>query len=143
MQVSKAMTRDIRIANPEHSICDVARIMAECDVGSLPVGEKDRLIGMITDRDITVRAVAQGLSPETKVRQVMSPEVKYCFEDEELSHVVHNLGDLQIHRLPVLDRSKRLVGIVSLADIAATEGPEAAGDAVCDILADHSGAHRH
>lgn len=145
MQVSKAMTRDVRIANPDQSICDVARIMADNDVGALPVGEKDRLVGMITDRDIAVRAVAQGMPPETKVRAVMSPEVKYCFEDEELSHVVHNIGDLQIHRLPVLSRSKRLVGIVSLADIAATEGPDAAGEAVCGILASggHAGAAHH
>lgn len=141
MQVSKAMTRDVRIANPDHSICDVAKIMADCDVGALPVGDKDRLVGMITDRDIAVRAVAQGLPPETKVREVMSPEVKYCFEDEEISHVVHNIGDLQVHRLPVLSRGKRLVGIVSLADIAASEGADAAGEAVCGILSGGSSAH--
>ncbi len=141
MQVSKAMTRDVRIANPDHSICDVARIMADCNVGALPVGDKDRLVGMITDRDIAVRAVAQGLPPDTKVREVMSPEVKYCFEDEEISHVVHNIGDLQVHRLPVLSRGKRLVGIVSLADIAASEGADAAGEPVCGILSGVSSGH--
>lgn len=136
MQVSKAMSRDVRIASPDQSLCDVARIMADCDVGSMPVGEGDRLVGMITDRDIAVRAVAQGKSPETKVREVMSSNVKYCFEDEEISHVVQNIGDLQLHRLPVLNREKRLVGILALADIAATEGPRAAGEAVSGILSE-------
>ena len=141
MQVSKAMSRNVRIANPDHSICDVARIMADADVGALPVGDKDRLVGMITDRDIAIRAVAQGLPPETKVREVMSQDVKYCFEDEEISHVVDNIGDIQVHRLPVLSRAKRLVGIVSLADIAASEGPDAAGEAVCGILSGGSSGH--
>lgn len=135
MQVGKAMTHDVQIATPEQSICDVARIMADCNVGSLPVGEKDRLVGMITDRDIAVRAVAQHLSPETKVRQIMTQDVKYCFEDEEISHVVHHIGDLQVHRMPVLNRDKRLVGILSLADIATHQGPDIAGEAVCGILA--------
>lgn len=141
MQVSKAMTRNVRIANPDHSICDVARIMADADVGALPVGDNDRLVGMITDRDIAIRAVAQGLPPETKVREVMSRDVKYCFEDEDISQVVDNIGDIQVHRLPVLSRAKRLVGIVSLADIAASEGPDAAGEAVCGILANAGSAH--
>ncbi|WP_263770360.1 CBS domain-containing protein [Propionivibrio soli] len=139
MQVSKAMSRDVRIASPDQSLCDVARIMADCDVGSVPVGEGDRLVGMITDRDIAVRAVALGKSPETKVREVMTSDIKYCFEDEEISHVVQNIGDFQLHRLPVLNREKRLVGILALADIAATEGPRAAGEAVSGIL---SGAHQ-
>ena len=141
MQVHQAMTRNVKVADPDFSICDVARIMADADVGSLPVGEHDRLVGMITDRDIAIRAVAEGLPPETKVRDVMTQEVMYCYEDEEISHVVQNIGDLQIHRLPVLNRDKRLVGIVALADIAASEGPEAAGEAVCGILADASSAH--
>jgi len=127
------MTRDVCIASPEQSIRDVAKIMADNDVGSLPVGEHDRLVGMITDRDIAIRAVAQGKSPETKVRDVMSHEVKYCFEDEELDHVARNMGDIQVHRLPVLNRDKRLVGIVSLADVATKEGPAPAGEAVSGI----------
>lgn len=143
MRVSDAMTRDVQIANPNQTIHDVAQIMAECDIGSLPVGENDRLVGMITDRDIAVRAVAQGRSPDTKVRDVMSQKVMYCFEDEEISHVVQNIGDLQVHRLPVLNRDKRLVGIVSLADIAACEGPSAAGEAVCGILKDSDNAAFH
>lgn len=134
MQVREAMTRDVRIANPEQSIHDVARIMAQFDVGSLPVGENDRLVGIITDRDIAVRAVAEGKSPDsTKVREVMSQDIKYCFEDEEISEVAQNMGVIQVHRLPVLNQDKRLVGIVALADIANCEGADPAGQAVCGI----------
>jgi CBS domain-containing protein len=130
MRVSEAMTRDVRLANPGQTICDVAKIMAEIDAGAVPVGENDRLVGMITDRDIAVRAVAAGKGPDTPVREVMSQEVKYCFEDEELDHVAKNMGDIRIRRLPVVDRDKRLVGIVSLGDVALKQGERPAGKAV-------------
>lgn len=134
MQVREAMTRDVHLANPNQSIHDVAQLMAQYDVGSLPVEENDRLVGIITDRDIAVRAVAQGKSPDgTKVRDVMSKEIKYCFEDEEISEVAQNMGVTQLHRLPVLNHEKRLVGIVALADIANCEGASPAGQAVCGI----------
>lgn len=134
MRVSEAMSRDVRIAFPDQSIHEAARIMADCDVGSLPVGDQDRLIGMITDRDIAVRAVAEGKSPDsTWVRDVMSRDVMFCYEDEDLGHVAQNMGDIQVHRLPVLNRDKRLVGIVALADIANCYGEESAGQAVCGI----------
>ncbi|HKU45403.1 MAG TPA: CBS domain-containing protein, partial [Burkholderiales bacterium] len=84
MRVSDAMTRDVRVATPGQSIRDVAQMMAEIDAGAMPVGENDRLIGMITDRDIALRAVALGKGPDTPVREVMSQEVMYCFEDEDL-----------------------------------------------------------
>lgn len=131
MLVSEAMTHNVRLVTSEHSISDAAWIMADSAIGALPVGDNERLVGMITDRDIAVRAVAQGLPPETKVGDVMSREVKYCFEDDELSQVANTIGDLNLHRLPVLNRSKRLVGIVSLADIAAARAqdePDAADE---------------
>ena len=121
MRVSEAMTRDVRVASPGQSIREVARMMDEIDAGALPVGENDRLVGMITDRDIALRAVAQGKGPDTPVRDVMSREVKYCYEDEDLEHVAENMGDLQVRRLPVVSRDKRLVGIVALGDIARSE----------------------
>jgi CBS domain-containing protein len=133
MKVNEAMSPDVRVANPGQSICDAARIMAEIDAGVLPVGENDRLVGMITDRDIAVRAVARGLGPDTQVRDVMSKEVKYCYDDEDIEDVAHNMADIKVRRLPVLNRSKRLVGIVSLGDIATVDGPDAAGDALCEI----------
>ena len=133
MRVSDAMTRDVRVATPGQSIRDVAKIMAEIDAGVMPVGENDRLIGMITDRDIAVRAVAQGKGPDTPVREVMSTEkVLYCYDDEELDQVAKNMGDVQVRRLPVVNREKRLVGIVSLADLANRER-KAAGKAVSGV----------
>jgi CBS domain-containing protein len=127
------MTRDVRVATPGQSIRDVAKIMAEIDAGVMPVGENDRLIGMITDRDIAVRAVAQGKGPDTPVRDVMSTEqVLYCYDDEELDQVAKNMGDVQVRRLPVVNREKRLVGIVSLADLANRER-KAAGKAVSGV----------
>jgi CBS domain-containing protein len=116
------MTRDVRVATPGQSIRDVAKIMAEIDAGIMPVGENDRLIGMISDRDIAIRAVAQGKGPDTPVRDVMSTEkVLYCYDDEELDTVAKNMGDVQVRRLPVVNREKRLVGIVSLGDLANRE----------------------
>jgi CBS domain-containing protein len=133
MRVSEAMTRDVRVATPGQTIRDVAKVMDEIDAGVLPVGENDRLIGMITDRDIAVRAVAQGKGPDTPVRDIMSKDVKYCFEDEDLEHVAKNMGDIQVRRLPVVDREKRLVGIVSLGDVAQNEDLETTGDATAGV----------
>ena len=133
MKVSDAMTRDVRIASPEETIADAAKAMAALDAGVLPVGDNDRLIGMITDRDIAVRAVAEGKGPDTPIREVMTLEVKYCYEDEDLDHVAANMGELRVRRLPVLNRDKRLVGILSLGDVAMVEGRGAAGSAIADI----------
>src|SRR5436309_2568943 len=141
MKVSEAMTRDVRVANPNETIRDAARMMAEINAGMLPVGENDRLVGVITDRDIAVRAVAAGKGPETLIRDVMSTEVKYCFADDEIEEVAHNMADIKVRRLPVLNSQKRLVGIISLADIAMAEGPDPAGHAICGISepgGDHS-----
>jgi len=140
MRVAQAMTRDVCVASPNDSICEVACTMARIDAGAIPVGENDRLVGMITDRDIAVRAVAAGKGPDTPVRDVMTREVKYCVEDEELDHVAKNMGELRVRRLPVLDRDKRLVGIVSLGDLALTEGEEVAGEAVTGVSR-HGGPH--
>jgi len=117
------MTREVRVASPGQSIREVAKIMAEIDAGAMPVGDNDRLVGMITDRDIAIRAVAEGKGPDTPVREVMSTEtVLYCYEDEELDHVAKNMSEQQVRRLPVVNRDKRLVGIVSLGNLAQTEG---------------------
>ena len=126
MRVSEAMTREVRVASPGQSIREVAKIMAEIDAGAMPVGDNDRLVGMITDRDIAIRGVAQGKGPDTPVREVMSTEtVLYCYEDEELDHVAKNMSQQQVRRLPVVDRDKRLVGIVSLGNIAQSEARSA------------------
>ena len=129
MRVSDAMTREVRVASPGQSIRDVAKIMDEINAGAMPVGENDRLVGMITDRDIAIRAVAQGKGPDTPVREVMSSEkVLYCYDDEELDHVAKNMSEHQVRRLPVVNRDKRLVGIISFGDVAQKE-TRAAGKA--------------
>jgi CBS domain-containing protein len=133
MHVNEAMSTDVKIASPNQTIKEAAALMAEIDAGVLPVGDNDRLVGMITDRDIAIRGVAKGLKPDAKVRDVMSKEVMYCFEDEDIDDVALNMAELKVRRLPVLNRDKRLVGILSLGDIAMADGPDAAGEAICGI----------
>lgn len=118
MKVQDAMCRDVKVVAPNQTLIEAASTMAESDVGILPVAENDRLTGMISDRDIAVRGVARGLAPNSKVSDVMSSEVKYCFEDQDISEVTKNMSDLKVRRLPVVSRDKRLVGILSLGDIA-------------------------
>ena len=118
MKISKVMKRDAKLTSPNDTLQHAAKLMKDCDCGVLPVAEGDRLVGMITDRDIAVRCIAEGKGPDARVRDAMTQEVKYCFEDEEISHVCANMSEIQVRRLPVVDRSKRLVGIVSLSDLA-------------------------
>jgi CBS domain-containing protein len=133
MIISEVMTRNVRIASPDDTLQCAARIMEEEDFGSLPVAEDDRLVGMLTDRDITIRAVARGLAPQdSKVREAMSSEVRYVYDDESVRDVARVMGDLHVRRLPVLNREKRLVGIVSLGDLALSK-PTSAGDALQSI----------
>jgi CBS domain-containing protein len=127
------MTPGVQFIHPEQTISEAARIMAQSDIGALPVGENDRLVGMVTDRDIVIRGVADGKGPETKVREVMSADLKYCYEDEKVDHVAHNMGDIQVRRLPVMDRDKRLVGIVAMADLAIKRGPGVAGETIKEV----------
>jgi CBS domain-containing protein len=140
MKVSDVMTRKVYIANPNHTLREAARKMAEFDVGVLPVGENDRLVGMITDRDIVVRGVANGKGPVSKIHEVMSREVKYCFEDEDIEDVARNMADQQIRRLPVVNRNKRLIGIISLADLASSDQADLSGEALSGI-SQPGGAH--
>jgi CBS domain-containing protein len=119
MFIREVMTCDVRIASPDDTLESAARLMEDEDFGSLPVAENDRLVGMLTDRDITIRAVA-------------SSEVKYVYDDESVQDVAKVMGDLHVRRLPVLNRDKRLVGIVSLGDLALTK-PTSAGNALQSI----------
>jgi CBS domain-containing protein len=119
--IRDVMSRDVQLANPDQTLREAAALMKKIDSGVLPVAENDKLVGVITDRDIAIRGTAKGKGPNTKVRDVMSYEVKYCFEDEAVAHVAENMAELQIRRLPVMNRDKRLVGVVSLGNLA-TEG---------------------
>jgi CBS domain-containing protein len=133
MQIREVMTRDVTTVHPEETVQWAARAMAELDVGALPVGEHDRLVGMITDRDIALRCVGEGKGPRTRVREIMTADIKYCYSDQDIDDVSANMADIQLRRLPVLDRDKRLVGIVSLGDIATSEDPEQAIEALSGI----------
>lgn len=140
MRVSEAMTHEVRVCSPQHSIRDCARLMAEIDVGALPVKADERLVGMVTDRDIAIRAVAAGKGPDTPVGEVMSKEVLYCFDDQDLDHIAQSMGEARVRRLPVADRDMHLVGIVSLCDVALKHAPEAAAAAV-RAVSKHGGPH--
>jgi len=133
MRVSEVMTRGVQLIEPTQTIQEAARLMAELDAGIMPVREGDRLVGMITDRDITVRAVAQGRGPDTPVRDIMTDDVKYCYEDDDTEDVARNMADIQVRRLPVLTRDKRLAGIISLGDMAMSDGSGRVGEAVAGI----------
>jgi CBS domain-containing protein len=140
MQIREAMTPDVRTVAPGSSLREAAKVMAAIDAGVLPVSEDDRLIGMVTDRDIAVRGVALGKGPDATVGEVMTNEVKYCFDDEDIADVCGNMAELQVRRLPVLNREKRLVGIVSLSDLATLADSESVGEAL-EGIARPSGLH--
>jgi CBS domain-containing protein len=127
MKVSDAMTPEVQLCTPDDTIKDAAQAMAALGVGLLPVTDNDRLVGMISDRDIAVRGIGMGRGPEARVGDVMTAEVKYCYEDQDLDEVCANMGDIQVRRLPVLNRSKRLVGIIALGDIALMQASNGTG----------------
>lgn len=135
MKVAEIMTPKVALIAANASIVEAAKKMAEGDVGALPVEKDDRLVGMITDRDIVVRAIAKGKAADCKVSEVMTEEIKYCFDDEEVEHIAENMAEQRIRRLPVLNRDKRVVGLISIGDIAAghPEG-DVSGDALRGVV---------
>ncbi|MCC6531731.1 MAG: CBS domain-containing protein [Burkholderiales bacterium] len=132
MNVREVMTPKVALTSPEDSVQRAAELMLDMDVGSLPVGEDDRLVGMVTDRDIAVRAVAQGKPPSCRVREIMTPDVDYVYEDDSLEEAARTMSELQVRRLPVVNRDKRLVGIVALGDLALSK-QDSAADALAGI----------
>jgi CBS domain-containing protein len=123
MQLKEIMTHEVEVISPEATLQDAAKKMQRFDIGPLPVCDGERLVGMLTDRDITVRAVAEGCDPTTTtVRQVMTVELVYGFEEQDVQDGTRLMEQYQIRRLPVLNRDKRLVGIVSLGDLAVSPG---------------------
>jgi CBS domain-containing protein len=135
------MTTDVQMASPDQPIRHAADLMARLDAGAVPIGHNDRLVGMITDRDIAVRAVASGKGPDTPIRDVMSSQIRYCFDDQELEDVAANMADIKVRRLPVVNRDKRLVGILSLGDIALSDGLDEASAVALSGISEPGGAH--
>lgn len=130
MKISDCMSKDVKTISPVQSIREAAQAMRDIEAGFLPVGENDRLVGIITDRDIAIRAIAAGKGPDTAIRDVMSKDVLYCFDDEDIADIARNMAAQQIRRLPVVDRDKRLVGVISLGDIAQSDPDSGSPSAV-------------
>lgn len=130
--ISEIMTTDVEVVRPEETLRDAARAMADLDVGSLPVCDGRKLIGMITDRDITVRAIAEGKGSETPISEVMTDEVIWCTDTDSVDEVLQQMSDAQVRRIPVVDKDRQLVGIVALGDIALEE-EEDVDEALRDI----------
>ena len=125
MKVNEMMTQGVECIGPGATLQEAAQRMKALDVGSLPVCDNGRLVGMLTDRDITVRCVSDGHDPSRDhARDAMTPEISYCFEDQDVTEAARIMREKQIRRLPVLNREKRLVGIVSLGDLAVDGGDE-------------------
>lgn len=137
MRVNEVMTSAVDLAGPEMPIREAAANMRDDNLGALPVGEDDRLIGMVTDRDIVARAISDGWDPDATVRNVLSEEIYYCFEDEALDRAGQLMAEHQIRRLPVLNRDKRLVGMVAVSDLARAgdDGRQAAMRAIGGVSA--------
>jgi CBS domain-containing protein len=135
MDVNEIMTQDAECTRPDATIREAAERMKALGVGSLPVCDDERLVGMLTDRDIIVRSVSEGRDPkQTRVRDAMTPDVVYCFDDQSVEEAAEIMRKKQIRRLPVLNRDKDLVGILSLGDVAVETGnPQLAGSALESI----------
>ena len=133
MKVRDAMTTEVQLCTPDDTLRDAAEAMAALDCGLLPVTDNERLVGMISDRDIAIRGVAMGRGPDSRIGDVMTADVKYCFEDQNIEEVTANMGDIQVRRLPVLSRDKRLVGIIALGDIARARAGDGTAEALSQI----------
>ncbi|HEY0945128.1 MAG TPA: CBS domain-containing protein [Opitutaceae bacterium] len=128
------MTTDARCVGPHASLVEAAYLMRQLNVGAVPVCDNNRLAGMLTDRDITVRVVADGRDPSrTTVRDAMSPGIVYVYDDQNVDEAAHVMEEHQIRRLPVLNRDKRLVGIVSLGDVAVQTSARLSGEALKEV----------
>jgi len=144
MQIKNIMTRNPECIRPDSTLYEAARKMRDLDVGPLPVcGDDDRLAGMITDRDITVRAIAEGKDPKTTpVREVMTEELAFVFEDQRIDEAASTMQERQVRRLVVLNRDKRLVGIVSLGDLATQTGDAQRSGEVLDEVSEPATVRR-
>ena len=141
MKVSEVMTREVQTVQPDQPVQEAANFMLTEDAGSMPVTDGDRLIGMITDRDIAVRGVAKGLGPNTPVRKLMTDELITARIDDDVEDVASKMSEAQVRRLPVVDQNERLCGIVSLGDLARESDGECAHEAL-EGVTQPGGQHR-
>ena len=134
MQIREVMTKTVKIVQPETRLAEIAQVMRDADIGSVLVGENERLIGMVTDRDLVIRGMADGEEfEERQARDVMSPRLLYCIETQSVEDVLDNMADQQVRRLPVVDVDKRLVGMVSIGDLCEAAHPARSGESLRGI----------
>ncbi len=141
MRISEVMTRDVATVSPEQTAQEAASFMLQGDAGSIPVTEGDRLIGMITDRDIAVRGVAKGRGPDTPVRELMSTGLICARESDDIGDVATRMSEAQVRRLPVIDEQERLCGIVSLGDLSREADDDCASEAL-EGVSEPGGKHQ-
>jgi len=130
MKVSEVMTRDVKTVRPDQTAKEAAKFMLNENAGSMPVSDGDRLIGMITDRDIAVRGVAKGYGPDTPVRELMSNEIICARESDDVEEIAAKMSQAQVRRLPVIDDNEKLCGIVSLGDLSRETDDQSATQAL-------------
>jgi CBS domain-containing protein len=141
MKVSEVMTRDVQTVRPDQPVQDAASFMLSANAGSIPVTDGDRLIGMITDRDIAVRGVAKGYGPDTPVRELMTEEIICARDDDDVEDIASRMSEAQVRRLPVIDRDERLCGIVSLGDLSRETDNDTASEAL-EGVSEPGGRHQ-
>jgi CBS domain-containing protein len=141
MKVSEVMTRDVQTIRPDQPVQQAASFMLSADAGSVPVIDGDKLIGMITDRDIAVRGVAKGYGPDTPVRELMTNDIICVREDDDVDDVASKMSEAQVRRLPVIDDHERLCGIVSLGDLSRDADEDAASEAL-EGVSEPGGKHQ-
>ena len=141
MKVSEVMTRDVQTIQPDQPVQEAASFMLSADAGSIPVTEGDRLIGMITDRDIAVRGIAKGYGPDTPVRELMTDDLVIARIDDDVEEVATKMSEAQVRRLPVIDQDERLCGIVSLGDLSRETDSDCATEAL-EGVSQPGGEHR-
>jgi CBS domain-containing protein len=141
MKVSEVMTRDVQTVRPDQPVREAASFMLSADAGSIPVTDGDRLIGMITDRDIAVRGVAKGYGPDTPVRELMTNDIICARDDDDVDDIASKMSEAQVRRLPVIDDNHRLCGIVSLGDLSREADTDCATEAL-EGVSQPGGEHR-
>jgi len=137
MKINEIMSREVRTISPDTPLREVALIMRQADIGALVINQNDRMAGMVTDRDLVVRAMAEGMNMDAPVSRIMSDEVRYCFDDEEIDHVAKNMAQIEKRRLPVVNRDKRLVGMVSLANVASCNADKVSANLLRGVARPH------
>ena len=141
MKISEVMTRDVQTVRPDQPVQEAASFMLSANAGSIPVTDGDRLVGMITDRDIAVRGVAKGYGPDTPVRELMTGEIICARDDDDVEDVASKMSDAQVRRLPIIDRDERLCGIVSLGDLSRDADEDCASEAL-EGVSERGGSHQ-